>query len=690
MSRTFLLEIGMEEMPAKFAPGVIAQLDNNARKKLNELRISFEEIKVYVTPRRLALYISGLADKQEDVCEEVKGPAQKAAYDNEGNPTKAVQGFARGQGVNIEDLFIRELNGVPYVYASKSLKGEEIKNILPQFCLDMITGLNFPKPMRWGDYEIRFARPIRWLVALCDDEVIPFSYAGLHAGRISRGHRTLGSSVSISKAENYLEDLENVFVIADQIKRKNLIWEQVLILAAGVGGFVDADDDLLNEISNLLEYPTALIGEVDLKYMIMPEEVITTPMKEHQRYFPVRSEEGKLLPYFITVRNGDRKALDKVKEGNKKVLKARLEDAAFYYREDLKEPLEANVSKLEKVIYHDKLGTVAQRVARLGGLSEIIAEKMELGNEEKLLAKRTAFLAKADLVTHMVYDFPELQGIMGAYYAASNGEDKEVVRGIKEHYWPRFAGDKLPGSYSGRVVSIADKLDAIVGAFCCGIQPTGSQDPYALRRQALGVVSMLKEDKHNISLTGLIEESYKIFEGQGLELEPLAKILPLMEDFFAQRLRFILQEEGLRYDTVDAVMAQGGGFPFSIEKKARILSVIREEEDFNRYVNAYTRCVNLSKKADNSEWSFNDLLDRSELDVLGELIETAPLVAQAVQESDYEQAFRKAARIVPYIEKLFDSVMIMAEEENIRRARLGLLSKCVEVLSCLGDLTLLV
>lgn len=596
MAKNFLLEIGMEEMPAKFAPGVLSQLENNARKKLDELRIVCKEIKGYGTPRRLALLLSGLADRQEDVCEEVKGPAQKAAYDSEGSPTKAVQGFARGQGVRLEDLFVQEWNGVPYVYARKTLKGEEIINILPQFCLDMITGLSFPKPMRWGDHEVRFARPIRWLAALCDKEIVPFRYAGLQSGRLSRGHRTLGNSIVLSQASNYLEDLENVFVLGDQEKRKRVIWEQVVSLAAAVGGYVEEDEGLLSEITHLVEYPTALIGEVDLNYMMMPEEVIITPMKEHQRYFPVRSKEGKLLPYFITVRNGDSTALDKVKDGNKKVLKARLEDAAFYYREDLKVPLEVQGAKLEKVIYHDKLGTVAQRVERIVELSGIVAEKMALSTEEKELVKRTARLAKADLVTHMVYDFPELQGIMGAYYAKSNGESPEVVCGIKEHYLPRFTGDSLPVSYTGRAVSIADKLDAIVGAFGCGIQPTGSQDPYALRRQALGVVSMLKEDRHNLSLRDLIKASDEIFAGQGLALESFTKIQPLLEDFFAQRLRFIFQEEGLRYDTVEAVMAQGCAFPYSVEKKARVLSRKREEEGFTSYVNAYVRCVNLSKK----------------------------------------------------------------------------------------------
>jgi len=426
MSKDFLLEIGMEEMPAKFAPGAVTQMENNARKMLQELRLSYKDLKVYVTPRRLSLFVQDLAEKQEDIKEEVKGPAKKAAYDAAGQPTKAALGFARGQGVAVEDLYVKELNGVPYVYAQKFLPGEDSIKLLPQFCQDIIASINFPKPMRWGDYEVRFARPIRWLVALFGEEIVPFSYVGLQSGRTSRGHRTLGGYVRLTRPAEYLEALEAAFVMADQDKRKESIWRQAKELAAKVGGIVDEDEDLLTEINNLVEYPTALLGEVDIKYMILPEEVITTPMKEHQRYFPVRGEDGKLLPYFIAVRNGDSTSLDLVKEGNKKVLKARLEDAAFYYREDLKKPLSSLVPQLDRVVYHDKLGTVGQRVERLRKLSGLVADYLGLNSEEKELVDRTAFLAKADLVTHMVYDFPELQGIMGSYYARSNGEPKEV------------------------------------------------------------------------------------------------------------------------------------------------------------------------------------------------------------------------------------------------------------------------
>ncbi len=689
MSRNFLLEIGIEELPAKFAPGAVSQMEANAQKKLSELRLKYKSVKTYITPRRLTLYIEDLAEMQEDISEEAKGPAQKAAYDTEGNPTKAAQGFAKGQGVDIEELFIKELNGVPYVYAIKSLKGEETEQLLPQFCLDIIQSLSFPKPMRWGDQDIRFARPIRWLVSLYGDKVVPFSYAGLQAGRTSRGHRTLGGYIRLVNPEEYLEALETAFVIADQEKRKEIIRKQINNLATSVAGQIDEDDVLLTEVSHLVEYPTALIGEVGVEYMILPEEVITTPMKEHQRYFPVRSGEGKLLPYFITVRNGDKNSLDMVKEGNKKVLKARLEDAAFYYREDLKKPLSSLVPQLDRVVYHEKLGTVGQRVERLRNLASAIAQKMNMVETEKQLVDRTALLAKADLVTNMVYDFPELQGIMGAYYARGNGEEKEVYTAIREHYQPRFTGDALPSTDIGKVVSIADKLDAIVGSFGIGIHPTGSQDPYALRRQALGIVGMLIEDQRNITIKHLLEESYATFIQQGITMESLEEVMPALEDFFNQRLRYILQEKGLKYDTIEAVLAQGGQQPYSTHKKAQVLATKRDEESFTAYLNAYIRCVNLSKKAVSTDWSEYSLTDVTEIILAKNLKTLVPKIQEAVGQIDYEEAYSLAAQLVPLIEQLFDAVMIMVEDEKLRNARLGLLQECAKALNCLGELTLL-
>lgn len=689
MAKDFLLEIGTEEIPAKFAPGVLTQLQEQAQKRLLELRLEFAELKVYTTPRRFAVLIQGLSEKQTDFTAEVKGPAVKAAYDADGNPTKAAQGFARGQGVDPKELYVQELNGVPYVYARKSEIGQPAAELLPKFCLDLITGLHFPKPMRWADLEFRFARPIRWIVALFGTDVIPFEFVGLESGKISRGHRTLGGTVTIENPAEYSEKMRQDFVLVDPEERRRTVWSQIQELAQKAGGIVDEDEDLLEEVSHIIEYPTALLGEVAEKYMHLPEPVITTPMKEHQRYFPVRDKEGKLLPYFITVRNGNDYALDKVKAGNEKVLKARLEDAAFYYREDQKSPLVDLVDKLEKITYHEKLGSVRQRVERMCELSRTIVEQLGMGEEKKALAQRTALLAKADLVTLMVYDFPELQGIMGANYASLSGEEPEVCTGILEHYQPRFAGDDLPKSLTGQVVSIADKLDAIVGSFGIGIQPTGSQDPYALRRQAQGIVGILLEAGWDLSMEKLLSEAYENFIRQGVKLLPLTEILSALQDFFQQRLRFVLQEHGLRYDTVDAVLAQGGNQITRVAKKAQVLAEKRETPEFVPYSQAYIRCINLSKKAEPQPLDTKVLVDPAEIALSEAISLRRERFDNLVQMGEYEKSYQVASELVPFIEDLFQAVMIMAEDENLKQARLALLSECVEILGCIGELSLL-
>ncbi|MGI5901686.1 MAG: glycine--tRNA ligase subunit beta [Desulfitobacteriia bacterium] len=689
MTRDFLLEIGMEEMPAKFAPGAVSQLADKAENILGELRLTYKDLRTYITPRRLVLYVNELSEKQRDIKEEVKGPPYKAAFDGNGKPTKAAEGFARSQGVAVSDLFSKEFKGVTYVYAEKLLVGEETEKLLPQVCLDLIQSLNFPKPMRWGDYEVRFVRPIRWLVALYGEDVIPFSFSGLQSGRTTRGHRTLGGDIQLLKPAEYFETMETAYVLVDQEKRKEIIRKQVQDLAAKVGGRVDQDEELLSEVTHLLEYPTALIGEIDVEYLVLPEEVITTPMKEHQKYFPVRGEDGRLLPYFISVRNGDATSLEVVKEGNKKVLKARLEDAAFYYREDLKTPLPDLIPKLDRVVYHEKLGTVGQRVVRLRKLAGIIAERLGLDENSKEIIDRTAFLAKADLVTHMVYDFPELQGVMGQYYARHSGEKAEVCLGIVEHYLPRFAGDNYPSSIAGKVLSLADKLDAIVGAFGVGIQPTGSQDPYALRRQALGIVGLLMREEQHLPLLTLLEDAYSIFADQGVELKPLDTIRPAIEDFFRQRIRYLLQEADLRYDTIDAVMAQGTLQPYSLLQKAKALAECREKKEFEAYEQAYVRCANLSKNVAGATWDKKHLIDPVEIVLADTLQKISPQIDKAVEDDDFLKAYSIAVKLVPLIENLFEAVMIMVEEEKVRNARLGLLRECVKTMGCLGDLTLL-
>ncbi|MFZ3130071.1 MAG: glycine--tRNA ligase subunit beta [Desulfosporosinus sp.] len=690
MAKDFLLEIGTEEIPAKFSPEAMTQLKEQVCKRFARLRLPFTELKIFATPRRLALMVTGLDEKQGYYKKEVKGPAVKAAYDANGAPTKAAQGFARGQGVTAEDLFVQELNGVPYVFAHKSEPGVETLTILPQLAQELISALHFPKPMRWGNFDFHFARPIRWIVALYGTEVVPFEFVGLQSGRVSRGHRTLAAEhVFLSQPSDYREALREAFVMVDPDERRVEIQAQLKALAEQVGGEVPEDDELLSEVVHLVEYPTALLGKVAPKYMDLPEAVITTPMREHQRYFPVRSVNGKLLPYFITVRNGDAYAIDTVKAGNEKVLKARLEDAAFYYREDQKVPLAELVSKLGKIVYHEKLGTVEQRVERLRELARFMARKLEFGEAQQAVIDRTALLAKADLVTLMVSDFPELQGIMGADYARAGGEVPAVCQGILEHYQPRFAGDALPVSDPGRVVSLADKLDAIVGAFSIGIQPTGSQDPYALRRQAQGIVAILLDAKWNFSLTELLQESYRALNVQGTSPLPFEDILPLLQDFFQQRLRFVLQEQGLRYDTVIAALAQGSDQFNRAVCRARVLAEKREEETFLPYAQAYTRCFNLTKKEPPQALNPSLLAEATEIALANGISLRRERFNRTISMGDFAEGYKLAGELVPLIEALFQAVMIMAEDADLRAARLALLRQCVEMLGCLGDLGVL-
>lgn len=445
---SLLLEIGLEEVPARFMPGTLEQLQKVAEQMLKEIRVSAGSITTYGTPRRLALLVKDLAERQDDLVKEIKGPAKKVAFDEQGNPTKAIIGFSKGQGVAVEDLVVKTLGNAEYMYAIVKETGQESSSILPEFLTNLINSLNFPKPMRWGSEKMLFIRPIRWLVALYNDKVIDLEVAGIRSGRITYGHRFLSQGpITLSRPEEYLDKLKEGFVIADQERRKEMIRQQITDLALKEGGQVEQDENLLDEVTYLVEYPTALCGTFPEKYLKLPEEVLITPMKEHQRYFPIWDSNRKLLPKFITVRNGSEEHLSNVTAGNIKVLLARLADAEFFYQEDQKVPLLQKVDRLKKVIFQEALGTVYDKVKRIEQLAIYIAERLNWEQEKVELVKTGAKVAKADLVTNMVYEFPELQGIMGGYYARLEGYDEIVCQGIREHYQPRFAGDKPPESF---------------------------------------------------------------------------------------------------------------------------------------------------------------------------------------------------------------------------------------------------
>ncbi len=684
----FLLEIGTEEIPAKFMPGALSQLKELAEKACANYRLAYSAIDTWGTPRRLALYLTNLAPEQQDISLEVKGPAKKAAYDAEGKPTKAVEGFARSQGVQVEELVVREFANGEYLYALKKELGRPTKEVLPEIIPQLISGLNFPKPMRWAYSELRFARPIRWLVALYGSEIIPFTLENITTGRITKGHRFLSQgNLELAEAGEYRSKLaQEGFVLVDQEERRQLIWQQIQELATTEGGKVELDEDLLAEVVQILEYPTALCGKFEPEFLEIPKEALITPMREHQRYFPVLDAEGNLMNKFITVRNGGTHGLDIVREGNEKVLRARLADARFFYQEDLKLPLAQYVDRLQKIVFQESLGTIYEKVERLGKLVDYLAEQTAQDKQDKTTALRAAYLTKADLVTNMVYEFPELQGIMGSKYAVKTGETAEVATAIVEHYLPRFAGDSLPASMAGTLVSIADKLDTIVGIFAIGIQPTGSQDPYALRRQALGVSHMILQNDLRLALPDLIAQAYAGYAGKNLQLS-LAEVQQEVGEFFKLRLRNIMMDRGLSYDVVDAVLAAGYAYPADAWQRAEALAQAKQEVTFATLLTAYTRANNLAKKAAG---------DQIKPELFTESVETALFEAflQIQQQAGQEQAqgnylnwFREATTLQEPIDNFFNGVMVMAPEEAIRTNRLALLQQISDFYNRIADLS---
>ena len=717
-----LFEIGTEEIPAKFMPGILAQLKELAEKKMDELRIPYEAVKVYGTPRRMTFIADGVAEHQADSTIEAKGPSVKIAF-KDGEATKAAQGFARGQGVDVEDLEVRG----EYVYAVKHLAGKEVEDLLPGLLHDILTSLSFPKTMRWADHDFRFVRPIRWLVALFGDDVIPVEITGVKSGKFSRGHRflrpalvegakaveslddakellekavsavknTVSSAVNktpgaveIPCAEAYEEVLKDNFVMVDQDARRELIRQQVIDLAIEEGGHAEIDEDLLEEVNYLVEWPTALCGSFEERFLPLPKECIITPMREHQRYFPVLKEDGSLLNKFITVRNGGKEHLDVVAHGNERVLRARLSDAEFFFNEDRKQPLEARLAKLTTVSFQEGLGNMNDKSQRLVKAADMIAFGLNSKVDREKLA-RTALLCKTDLVTGMVVEFTELQGVMGREYALLDGEAPEVAKGIYEHYLPRFAGDELPATDIGRIVGIADKLDNIVATFSRGLAPTGSQDPYALRRQALGIINILIDGNYHVSMIKLIAGVAYLLNIPSEKTKEV--IMPVM-DFFKQRLKNMLLDQGIRYDVVDAVLADDRNDDIAdLAARAQALNAFVATEEAPALIQAATRVANLCKKIE-QETAINTNLFQNPAE--GELhkavTELNNEMLLATVQFNYAAVLQTACKLVAPVNKFFDDVMVMDNDEQIKNNRLALLSAVKDITHAVGDLSCIV
>ncbi|MCH3959081.1 MAG: glycine--tRNA ligase subunit beta [Selenomonas sp.] len=671
MSKDLLLEIGTEEVPAHVMPGILAQLKENAGKAFKENRIACGNIRTIGTPRRTALLVSGLADKQDDVSSENRGPSIQIAFDADGNPTKAAQGFARGQKVDAKDLVVKD----DYVYAMVHEEGKATAELLQTILSDLICGLSFPNNMRWADLDFKFIRPLRWIVALYGSDVIPFEVAEVKSGRVSRGHRFLSQGdFEIADADSYEQACEQNFIIVDQDKRKAMIREQIEAVAKENGGRAEITEDLLEEVLYLVEYPTALCGKFEEKYLELPPEAVITPMRDHQRYFPVKAADGSLMPLFITVRNGGSEHLETVQHGNERVLRARLADAQFFFDEDRKKSLEEHREKLKTVVFQQGLGTMYEKSERLAKLADFIADALGADEKAHKHAKRAALLCKADLVTGMVTEFTELQGIMGREYAKLDGECPNVAVAIDEHYMPRFAGDSQPQSEAGRIVSIADKIDTIVGTFSRGKIPTGSQDPFALRRQALGLVNMMIEAKYALSLSMVVARAMDLY---GITDEKArTKMQADVADFMRLRLKNVL--ESVRYDVVDAVLTDVDDL-YAVSLRADAVAKFVSADTAAANIQAFVRAANLAEKSASSQITASLLQAAEEKSLYQAYTSTASAVESLVKGQDYTGAIDALTELSQPIDAFFDGVMVMDKDEKIKDNRLGLL-KSIDVL----------
>ncbi|TDL82262.1 glycine--tRNA ligase subunit beta [Peribacillus frigoritolerans] len=675
-----LLELGLEELPARFVTDAMNQLSLKTANWLKEKNISFGEVNVFSTPRRLAVQIEGVAEKQEDIEEEAKGPAKKIALDRDGNWSKAAVGFSRGQGASVEDIFFKEIGGIEYAHVQKFIKGKETKELLTDL-REIITGLTFPKNMRWGSQELRFARPIKWMIALYGQEVIPFNITGVQTGKETRGHRFLGSDQVINHPSEYEKSLLSQFVIASPVKRKEAILTQLHHIEEENKWNIPIDKDLLEEVTNLVEYPTALFGKFEEEYLSLPEEVLVTTMKEHQRYFPVKNAEGELLPYFVTVRNGDHNHIENVARGNEKVLRARLSDAAFFYNEDQKLVISDNVKKLDKIVFHEELGSTGDKVRRMTSLSQTLAERFNVSSEEKTHVLRAAEICKFDLVTHMVYEFPELQGIIGEKYARAFGEAEEVAAAVNEHYMPRHAEDSAPASTAGAIVALADKLDTIAGFFSIGVIPTGSQDPYALRRQASGIVQILLAKKWTISLDELFDLALAPFN----EIDQ-NKVKNEMLAFFKMRVKHVLDEKKIRYDIIDAVLGAGHMELTAIMEKAAVLEDAAKDESFKGIMEAFARVQNISKKGTGAAVNPELFKNKEEQELYNQYVHVKDEYEANTAAGEYHAAFAALRSLQPFIQTYFNETMVMAEDEALKNNRLAQMKQLAALIESFANM----
>ena len=682
MAKDLLFEIGAEEIPAGFMPNILGQLKQLAETKLNDAHLPFESIATYGTPRRLALIVKGLADTSAEISERHKGPSASIAYDADGNPTKAAIGFARGKGLDVADLVVED----GYIYAETKTAGVPAKDIVTDMLPQLITGLNFPKSMHWGNLDAKFVRPVRWLVALLDEEVIPVEFATVKSGNVTCGHRFLGADeITIKNAASYVDTLKENFVMVDQDARRELISKQLHDIADSKNASIVWDDDLLEEINYLVEWPTALCGGFEESYLALPDAAIITPMKDHQRYFPLVDQEGKLLPMFLTVRNGSDHSIEVVQAGNERVLRARLDDAKFFFNEDRKKPLIDRQDGLTKIVFQEGLGNLADKTERLLKLGRVFGGECGLHEDAAVVLERATELAKTDLTTGMVTEFTELQGVMGKEYALLDGESPEVAEAIFEQYLPRFAGDVLPQTEAGKVLSIIDKVDNIVATFSRGLIPTGSQDPYALRRQTIGILNILLGSEWNISLRPIFKASMELLN---VPAEKQDELLGQVEEFFTLRLKNIFLDREVPHHVIDLLLSNNELSVADAEGLVNALLANRIDENVE-LVQAYTRMYNLVKDVEYTGVN-SDLLKEDAEKALFEAASKASEASLAAWEAnDYAAVVAVPGTLVPAINKFFEDVMVMDKDEAIKANRLQLVRLAYNVMAIIGDISAL-
>lgn len=692
MAKDLLLEIGLEEMPAHVVTPSRIQLEEKVIEFLDEHHLDYETVQSFATPRRLAVKVTAIPEKQADVEEEVKGPAKKIALDAEGNWSKAAQGFVRGQGVTTEDIVFKELNGVEYVYVTKFTKGQSAKEVLTKLN-DVITSLTFPVTMHWANYDFEYIRPIHWIVALLDDEVIPFKVLDVTTGQTSRGHRFLGDDVTFQHANEYETKLKEQFVVVQPNERKQMIVDQANALAAEKNWQLALDEELLEEVTNLVEYPTAFVGSFDEKYLSVPDEVLVTSMKEHQRYFEVRNDQGLLMPHFIAVRNGDNVHLENVIKGNEKVLIARLEDAEFFYNEDKKLTIEACVEKLKNVTFHEKIGSIYEKMQRVALIAQIIGRKVGLSEEELEDLKRASEIYKFDLVTNMVGEFPELQGIMGEKYALLQGEKPAVATAIREHYLPTSSEGELPETAIGAVLALADKLDSVFSFFSVGMIPTGSNDPYALRRQTYGVIRIIEDKGWTFPLVQLQTE---VDEAVNQDVEKYGVLLnegqAEVVEFVKARLRQLLMTKNVRHDIIDAVVSAEQADLSKLFASANILKSRFEDQDFKPSMEALTRVINLAKKGQELLGDTEEGIDPSlfENKAEKELYQAVNDLSEAFATRTIAENYEALVNLRPLIDAYFNETMVMVEDGKVKQNRLKQLMQIAKMALSIASLDLLI